>query len=307
MRRSIDTSPWKEPQGARDVVRPSLAQARELGLVAHQAGWFGRTTNLLEREPGNESLVIALVVRALVHTRSTFDREDELGDGLVSRLVAAASGVPSRRLQSSTWQAVVAVHDRAPRTCSACTFAPGKGSCAACGGSGRISAREHDDNETYACPSCNGKGLVACSRCDGGMRTQRVTVRTWNDHVAELEHAFFGPMSPLLMGAIPDHLLAEAQLPGELRVDLERPRPRALGSYRTGSRAGPPRFHGIEAGAVLTEVRETLTRLAAGGTLIERVVQAHAVPMSLLTYGETDVGIVALGSDRVKVFVASPE
>lgn len=307
MRRAIDTGPWTEPQGARDVARPSLARARELGLTAEQSGWFGRTTNLFEREPETESLTLALVVRALVHTRGSFDREDELGEGLVARLVAASAGIPSRRLQSSTWQAAIAVHDRTPRACSACTYSPGKAHCLPCGGSGRIHAREDNDNEMRPCPACNGKGLVMCSRCDGSTRTQRVTVRTWNDHVAELEHVFFGPISPLLGDAVSDHLLAEDELPEGLRVDLDRPSTEALGSYRTGSRSGPPRFHGIEAGAVLTEARETLTRLAAGGTLIERVVQAHAVPMSLLAYGETHVGIVALAADRMRAFVAAPE
>lgn len=271
---------------------PTLAEAREKKLVAEREGWFG-TKNLLDEEPHAERLELALVVRALVHTRKHHDRDDELGTTLVARLVAAASQMPARRLRGSSWQCVVAVHDRAPRKCNACTFRLGKQPCEACAG-GQI-LRGMDDNGQRPCSACRGVGLITCARCDGDVAIQRVTVRTFVDHVAELEHVFLPHMPIAMTAALSQHLLGQDELPAALRVELERPSTATLGSYRGNAALSAPRFHGIEATSVLPDAKSTLARLASQGALVERVVEAHAVPIALLSYGGWTVGLVRLG------------
>ncbi len=304
MRRPIDTSPRSTRATGSVVTIPSLARARELGLTANEQGWFGRTKNLLLSEPQEASPAIALVVRALIQTRASFDREDELGVGLVQKLLATGAHKPTRRLEPSSWQGIVAVLDRAPRLCSACTYTPGKGSCAGCGGSGRIPVRSDNDNEERSCPACNGRGLVVCSCCDGSTRVQRATVRTWEDRVAELEHVFLPRMALLLHEAVSEHLLALDEMAPEHRVDLDRPDTESIGSYRSGTRSGPPHFHGIEASGVLSQAKETLQRLGAASA-IERAIEAHAVPMLLLRYPSSEVALVSPGAGEMVALVGA--
>ncbi|MBN8610127.1 MAG: hypothetical protein J0L92_06070 [Deltaproteobacteria bacterium] len=280
---------------------PTLAEARERKLVAEKSGWFG-DTNLLESDPRSERHALALVVRALVHTRRHHDREDELGTGLVERLIAAASQVPARRLRGSSWQCVVAVHDRVARRCDACSYRPGTQICQGCGGGGSI-RRGNDERDRMPCSGCRTTGTVTCARCDGGLAIQRVTVRTFEDHVAELEHVFLPPIPIAMTAAISEHLLAIDELPAELAVDVDRPATVPLGSYRASAGFTPPRFHGIDAVHVLPEAKSTLSRLATQGTLVERVVQAHAVPMLLLDYPGHTVGIASVG-ETLTAFVA---
>ncbi len=300
----------REPDGSaapsgssRSVVMPSLAFAREHRLVAERAGWFG-AKNLLDSEPSARRHELALVVRALLHMRRQHDRQDDLSVALVERLVAASAQIPTRRLRSSSWQCVVAVHDRVARRCDACTFRPGKQICGGCGGGGSI-RRGNDERDRMPCHACQRSGIVTCARCDGALAIQRVTVRTYEDRVAELEHVFL-PILPIdVCKAVSDHLVTLDELPPELRVDLDRPATVPLGSYRTGSVISPPRFHGIDAVSVLPEATGTLKRLTAEGTLIERVVEAHAVPMCVLEYGASRV--VVLDAGKPVAFVADQE
>ena len=46
---------------------------------------------------------------------------------------------------------------------------------------------------------------------------------------------------------------------------------------------------------MLPDAKSTLTRLASQGVLVERVVEAHAVPLALLSYDGWTVGLVRLG------------
>lgn len=271
---------------------PTRALARERGLVAERRGWLG-TTDLLAKEPEREELGLAFVVRALVQTRTFLDREDDLGTGLVARLVQAASQMPSRRFQASSWQCVTNVIERRPRTCDACTFKPGLQLCQACEGSKEI--RDANGNESRPCPGCNATGYVKCARCDGDRRIQRVVVRTYEDHVAELDHVFLPHLPPTLHEQISERLLGIDELPTVLAVDLDKPSTVPLGGYRTGSAVSPPRFHGIEAGLPFVDAKQTLARLASNGTFLERAIQCHAVPMLTLTYGRTRVVILSLG------------
>lgn len=291
------------PPSTREVVRPTLADARAQGLVAEKRGWLG-ASNLLDREPSAQRLALALVVRALVQTRSSHDREDELGTGLVQRLVAAAAHTPSRRLEASSWQCVVAVHDPRPRTCGACTFKPGLESCHGCGGTGWIRTGD-DERERRSCHGCMGKGWVQCSRCDGGQQISRVTVRTFEDRVGELEHVFL-PRVPLSIDeAMSARLLAEDELPEALRVELERASVK-LGDYRGNAADSAPHFHGIDASEVLPEAKATIARMATAGTLIERVAEAHAVPLLLCDYEGWTVALAALG-ERMLAFAGETE
>lgn len=281
----------------RGIVRPSLQAARAQGLVAEKRGWLGHT-NLLEQEPISSRPALALVVRALVQTRTWHDREDELGPRLLRHLVAAASHEPTRRLEASSWQCAVAVHDTRPRPCSACTLKPGSEMCARCGGTGRV-LRNDDPNARMICFGCE-RGWVPCTRCEGGKETSRVTVRTFEERVGELEHVFVPRLPTALVEAIEASLLAEDELPAELRVDLDRASV-SLGDYRGSAKHSAPHFHGIDASDVLPEARATLTRMAAAGTFIERVVEAHAVPLLLCEHDGWTVALAALG-ERMLAF-----
>lgn len=298
---SPDDSTADGADGKSRVRLPSLADAREKKLVAEKSGWFG-DTNLLDSDPESERLELALVVRALVHTRKHHDRHDELGTALVARLIAAASQIPARRLRGSSWQCVVAVHDRVARGCNACSYRPGTQICQGCGGGGTI-RRGNDERDRMPCTACQKTGIVTCARCDGGLQIQAVTVRTFEDQVAELEHVFLPVMPIAMTAAISAHLLAIDELPAELGVDLDRPTTVPLGSYRSSAAFTPPRFHGIDAVNVLPEAKSTLSRLATQGALVERVVQAHAVPVLLLAYGGHTVGLASVG-ETLTAFVA---
>lgn len=283
---------------AREIVRPTLAAARAQGLVAEKRGWLG-ASNLIEHEPASQQLALALVVRALVQTRVSHDRQDDLGVGLVERLRAAAGHAPSRRLEPSSWQFVVAVHDARPRKCGACTFRPGLEMCQGCAGAGSIQL-SHDERDRQPCHGCQSKGWVQCSRCDGGRLIVRATVRTVEDRVGELEHVFLPRLPIAIDEAIAARLLAEDELPEELRVDLDRASVK-LGDYRGNAADSTPHFHGIDASQVLPDARATLARMAAAGTFIERVVEAHAVPLSICDYEGWTVVLVALG-ERMLAF-----
>jgi hypothetical protein len=286
-----------------EILLPSRAAARERGLVAERRSWLG-TTDLLTKEPDREELALAFVVRGLIQTRSFADREEELGTGLVQRLAAAASSVPYRRFQPASWQCVVAILEAIPRVCDACPFKPGQQSCTGCGGTGKIPSGS--GNDVTSCRGCTGSGFVKCERCDGDRRIQRVTVRTYEDHVAELEHVFVPLVPPALHDRLSARLLGFDELPTLLAVDLDRPTTVPLGSYRTGNSVSPPRFHGIEAAAPFVEAKATLARLSSHGTLMERAVQAHAVPLLTAWYGQTCVAIASYG-ESLEAFVAEGE
>jgi hypothetical protein len=109
---------------------------------------------------------------------------------------------------------------------------------------------------------------------------------------------------PIAMSAaISSNLIGRDEMPTELRIDLDRPSTATLGSYRGNAAFSPPRFHGIEASNVLPDAKSTLARLATHGDLVERVVEAHAVPLLLLAYDGWTVGLVACGEDLTS-FVA---
>lgn len=285
-----------------EIAWPSLARARELGLIAEKRGWFG-TTNLLESEPRSDRVTLALVVRALVQTRSFHDREDELGTGLVNRLMEASSYVPSSRFQPSSWQCVSALHDARPRRCGTCRLRPGREMCQVCAGEGRIQ-RQEDDRSLF-CRACERTGWITCTRCDGGGEVQRVTVRTFQDRVGELEHVFVPAITPTLHEALSERLLGQDQLPAELRVDLDHASVK-LGDYRGDAADSRPHFHRIDASQVLPDAKATLTRMAGTGTLVERVVEAHAVPLLLLDYAGWTVALVSLG-DRMYAAAAEAD
>lgn len=279
------------------VAIPTLDRARELGVRAAAPGWIF-DENLLDREPRAQRRVIALVVRALVHTRDSKEVEVDAGPTLLERLLAGAKRPDTERLVATSWLELAAPIDRSTiRPCPGCRV--GTLECSACRGRGRSYETLAAGGEGFVtCARCRGTRRVTCSTCDGGKRVVTARVHRFDEQVRELEH-LFAPVSPELHGALSTHLLGLEALPDAMLVDLDHPDRAGERGYRGERASGLPSFHGVDANEALHEAQTALARLEANsGSRVDRVVESHALPIEVLEYEEHHVALVYGGPDR---------
>lgn len=274
---------------------PSRQRAVDVGL-SWEVRRFFRTTDLLTTEPIEERLSLALVVQVRTQLRKVYDREEEVNPARVPALVAASS-ISSRPFQPSSWQCAIAVHDDAPRRCSACRYGPP--ACVACAGAAKIVIPGSDGNPlTVSCPGCKGTGHIECQQCDGGRIVQRVTIRTITEEVSTLDRRFL-PELPYALAWLLDDALTPYELKEELLVDLLKPSSASLGSYRSSETQEAPHFFGIDASSVLPPAKAFAERSAQIPDAVHFELKAYAVPVALLRYPHHDVLI--FGGSQLEV------
>jgi hypothetical protein len=286
---------------------PSLARARDLGLEVITRSFFGGESNLLTREPDEESMQVAIVMRALVQRRAVQDARVWMSGPAVKRLRdEGLQPVPPRaRFDRYVQRALAEIHDRKSHACTHCSFTPGRAMCPICVGQGTV---QEDEDSLFRrregpvrCSACAGSGGTRCGPCDGEGQVFPVTVRTLSVGVGELEYVFVPAMAPSLHAALSQCLLGADALPAAFSFDVERPIVNESMSYRSHVPIGPERIYGIEAGQPLTEARVGLQRLSAGGEVIDRAVECFAVPFCLLRFGETRLALVSLEPTSIVV------
>ena len=239
---------------------PSLARARTLGLEIATRSLFGGESNLLASEPDEESLQVAIVVRALVQHRGVIDERVWLSQEAVRRLTESGLQEPKRdRFERYAQRGLAKLHNRYGKACTHCTFKPagtnvgssglgsGRTLCSICSGTGRTG----DGEGVTRCMACNATGVTVCGPCDGTGRVFDVTARTLSVGVGELEFVFLPAIRPALHQAISRFLLAAEPLPETFAFDIDRPIGVESSSYRTHVASGPPRIYGIEVSGCL--------------------------------------------------------
>ncbi len=292
---------------------PSLARARNLGLEVTARSFFGGESNLLTRKPDEESMQVAVVVRALVQRRAVQDARVWMSGPAVKRLrdEGLQKSHPRSRFDRYVQRALAQIHDRKGHACTHCSFTPGRAICPICVGQGTL---EEDESSLFRrregpvrCAACAGSGGSRCGPCDGEGQVFPVTVRTLSVGVGELEYVYVPAMAPSLHAALSQCLLGADSLPAAFSFDVERPIVNESMSYRSHIPIGPERIYGIEASQPLSEARAGLQRLSAGGEVIDRAVECFAVPFCLLRFGETKLALVSLEPTSMVVLQGAEE
>lgn len=288
---------------------PSLARAREAGLEAKTRSFFGRETNLLAREPDENVMIIALVVRALVQHRSVVDERVFLSGSAIKKLRDAGLQPPKPRARFERFadRALAQIHDRKGHVCTHCTYTPGFALCPMCLGRGQVvqnqSSLLRQNEHPITCPTCRGSTRAQCGPCDGETQVFPVTTRTMRVGVGELEYVFLPAMPPSLHASITRVLLGAEALPPAWSFDIDRPIVNESMSYRSHIPIGPPRIYDIDAGVPLMEARAALQRLSGGHEVIDRAVECFAIPVCMLRFGKVDVALVSTAASAMCVLV----